>query len=438
MEAHPQAGSGLRKAAPDDGAHVPILLTGATLATLAGDGPLVAATRDELGLSLDASLLIEDGRIVALGSRARVAERAAALATPPETFDMGGRLVTPGLIDAHTHLLWAGDRAQEFERRLEGESYLDIMAEGGGIAATVRATRAADDEALLRDLLDRLDRLLDHGVTMAEVKTGYGLSVEHELRHLAILAEADRRHAVRVVPTFLGAHALPDEYRGRQSAYVDLVVEEMLPRVASEAPRAFCDVFCDEGAFTLAETARILERAHALGLRSKLHSDEFANLGATRLGAEMGCTSADHLVHTRPEEMDAMARAGMVAVILPGTTIGLGSTRFADGAEMSARGVAVAIGTDCNPGTCPCESLPLMFALVTRYGGLTPAQALAAATRNAAAALDEARQAGSLAPGRPADLCVFDAGDPRDLAYAFGTNPVAGAMVGGRWARPIA
>ena len=406
------------------------LLRGATLVPIAGEGPLVAATREDLGIQRDAALLVENGRIRALGAYEQVV---AEIDSEVEELHLGGRLLTPGLVDAHTHLLWAGDRAGEFERRLEGATYLDIMAEGGGIASTVRSTRAAADEALLEGLLVRLDRLMAHGVSTAEVKTGYGLSVEHELRHLAIIAEADRLHPLRVVPTFLGAHALPDEYRGRQADYVELVVEEMLPRVAREAPRAFCDVFCDAGAFTLAETARILEAAKGLGLRTKLHSDEFENLGATQLAADMGCASADHLVHTSPAEMDALARAGTVAVLLPGTTLGLGSTRFARGAEMSARGVAVAIGTDCNPGTCPCESLPLMLALVTRYGGLTPTQALVAATRNAACALDEDARAGSLAPGRKADLCVFDAEDPRDLAYAFGPNPVRDLMVAGRW-----
>jgi imidazolonepropionase len=410
------------------------LIDRATVATVAGgDGPLAGARQGELGLIADAAIAIVDGHIAAVGPRETVLPGVEAAAGR----DLGGRLVLPGFVDAHTHPVWAGDRAAEFEQRVGGASYLEIMAAGGGIMSTVRATRAATSEALLAGVLGRLNGLMAFGATTVEAKTGYGLTPEEELRQLAVLAEADGRHPVHVVPTFLGAHALPEEYRGREGDYVQLVIEEMLPAVAAVCPTAFCDVFCDDGAFTLDQTARILHRAASLGLRLKVHSDEFAHLGCTELAARLGATSADHLVVTTPAEMDALAAAGTVAVLLPGTTFGLGSTHFAPAREMVARGVPVALGTDLNPGTCPCESLPLVLALATRYLRLSPAEALVAATRNAACASGCGEAAGRIEVGRPADLVVAATADYRDLAYRFGANPVAAVMVGGRWTRPL-
>lgn len=409
-----------------------ILIDRATLLTLddAPDGPLAGARQGHLGVVEDGALALRDGAIVAVGPRAEVRRGHAG-----PTVDVGGRVVMPGLVDAHAHPLWAGERAGEFEARVQGAGYLEIMAAGGGIASTVRATRAASDEELLDGLMARLDRFLLYGATTVEAKTGYGLSVSEELRQLRLLEEADRLHPVHVVPTFIGAHALPDEYRGRPDAYIDLVVDEMLPAVAERNPGVFCDVFCDDGAFTRAQTARVLERAAALGLPLKVHSDEFANLGCTALAAELGAVSADHLSETRPEEMAALAAAGTVAVLLPGTTFGLGSSHYADGRAFVAHGVPVALGTDHNPGTCPSESVPFALALATRYLRLTPAEAVVAATRNAAYAVGRGDRAGRLSAGRPADLIVLDTRDYRDLAYRFGTNPVAGVMVAGTWVK---
>ena len=404
----------------------------ATMAPLAGArGALAGADQGAIGLIEDAAVAVAAGRILALGPRAEV--RAAIDGAPGAELDAGGRLVIPGFVDAHSHPVWAGSRAAEFEQRIAGASYVDIMEAGGGIASTVRATRAASDAALLADLLERLDALMAQGVTTLEAKTGYGLETGQELRQLALLAEADRRHPVHIVPTFLGAHAVPDEYRGRQADYVALLIEEMLPAVAAAWPGVFCDVFCDEGAFTLQESARILGRARELGLPLKAHSDEFANLGCTAMAAELGARSIDHLVAASPAGMDAMAAAGTVAVLLPGTTFGLGSSRFAPASEMRARGVPLALGTDLNPGTCPSESMPLMLAIAARYLRLTPAEGLVAATRNAAESCGRGDRAGRLEAGWPADLVLLRGPDYRDLAYRFGGNPVAGVMVGGRW-----
>ncbi|MCE7937183.1 imidazolonepropionase [bacterium] len=409
-----------------------LVIEHATLVTVAGGtGPLRGARQADLGVVPDGAVAVADGRIAAVGPRAAVLR--ALSGVPAAVFDAGGRVVLPGFVDAHTHPVWAGSRAEELEQRIAGATYVEIMAGGGGIGSTVRATRAASETRLLADLLGRLDRLLAFGVTTVEAKTGYGLSTEEELRHLALLAEADRRHPVRIVPTFLGAHAVPDGFRGRPDAYVDLVVDEMLPAVATAWPGVFCDVFCDDGAFTLAQAERILRRAAALGLGLKAHADEFANLGCTALAAGLGATSVDHLVATTAEDVAVLAARGSVAVLLPGTTFGLGSTRFAPARAMVASGVPVALGTDLNPGTCPSESMPLMLALATRYLRLSTAEAIVAATRNAAYASGRGEMAGRLEPGFAADVIVIDGDDYRDLAYRFGGNPVVRVMVGGRW-----
>jgi imidazolonepropionase len=369
--------------------------------------------------------------IAAIGSRESVLSQLGDV----ERLDLGGRTVIPGLVDPHTHPVWAGDRVAELELRAAGRSYVEIAAAGGGIASTVRATRSASDEALVGSTLHRLDELLAHGATTIEAKTGYGLSVDHELRQLDILMTVADRHPCQLVITFLGAHALPDEYAGRADAYIDLVVEEMLPLAAARAPGIFVDAFCDDGGFTLQQTARVLEKARDLGLPIKVHSDEFANLGCTAYAASLGAVSADHLVATSEADMAALAEAGTVAVLLPGTTVGLGSAKFAPAREMIARGIPVALGTDYNPGTCPCPNLSLIQALAVRYLRLSPAEALVASTWNAAWAVGQGARAGRLARGGPADLVVLESDDYRQLSYEFGGNPVAAVMVTGRWIR---
>jgi imidazolonepropionase len=286
-----------------------------------------------------------------------------------------------------------------------------------------------------------LDALLAHGTTTAEVKTGYGLETATELKMLDAIAALDATHALDLVPTFLGAHVGPEEYKGREEEYVELVVEEMLPVMTNyklqmtnrenlsfaicHLHHLFCDVFCDDGAFTLAQTRKILTRAKELGFGLRVHADEFANLGAAALAAELGAASADHLMVTRRDEMRAMARANVVAVLLPGTTFGLGKTNFADGRAFIAENVPVALGSDLNPGTCWCESMPFIIALACRYEKLTPAQAIVAATINAAYSLRIADRVGSLAPGKLADVLIADVPDYRHLAYRFGANPIA-------------
>ncbi len=406
--------------------------------TLAGDAPKRGAAQGELAILRGGAVAISGERIVAVGDTLDLLALADA---HTRKIDARGKIVLPGFVDAHTHAVFAGDRANEFEVRLRGASYLDIQRAGGGIMSTVRATRAASLEELVAQSRARLDALLAHGTTTAEGKPGYGLYTANELKMLDAIHALNAEHAIDLVPTFLGAHVVPEEFRGRADDYVELVVAEMLPAVVSRqysvisnqkrssplAPRNsqfFCDVFCDDGAFTLNQTRKILTRAQELGFRLRVHADEFANLGAATLAAELGAASADHLMVTRREEMRAMARANVVAVLLPGTTFGLGKTDFADGRAFIEENVPVALGSDINPGTCWCESMPFILALACRYEKLTPAEALVAATINAAASLGIADRVGSLAPGKLADVLIADVPDYSHLAYRFGANPI--------------
>lgn len=400
------------------------------LLTLAGDGPRYGKAMGDLGLITDGAVAVADGRIVASGTTSEM--RATYHAS--REINAAGRVVLPGFVDAHTHPIFAGSRKDEFEQRIAGATYLEIMAAGGGIMSTVRATRAASLEQLLREARPRLARMLAHGTTTAEAKTGYGLTTPDELKSLQAIHRLNQSQAVELAPTFLGAHAVPEEYTGRADAYVDLIVHEMLPAVSEQArsalagntvaPPIFCDAFCDEGAFDLAQTQRILRTAKALGMALKVHADEFAHLGAARLAAELGATSADHLLRTSHEEMTALARAGVVAVLLPGTPFGLGSQEYADARAMIAAGLPVALGTDLNPGTCYCESMPFIIALACRYMRMTPAEAVVASTINAAYAIRRGADLGRLQAGYAADLLILATDDYRHLAYRFGTNLV--------------
>jgi imidazolonepropionase len=393
-------------------------------------GPQRGRALGDLGLIEDGAVACADGRIVAAGPTAKV--RAGWQATVE--VDASGKVVCPGFVDPHTHVVWAGDRASEFEQRVRGATYMEIMAAGGGIMSTVRATRAATPAQLMHETRPRLDRLLAHGSTTVEVKTGYGLTTADELKMLDTIAALDGSHPVTLVPTFLGAHAIPTEYKDDADGYVNLVVEEMLPAVKAKVPKPkaqipkpkhqFCDVFCEEGAFSLAQTRRILEAARALGFGLKVHVDEFKPLGGTALAVKLGAVSADHLVCTTPEEIAQLGRSDTVAVALPATPFGLAHHDYTPAQAILDAGGILALATDCNPGTAWCESVPFVVALACRYLRLTPAQALVAATLNAAHAVGLGDEVGSLAVGRVADVLVLDLPDYRHLGYRFGTNPV--------------
>jgi len=412
------------------------------LLTLASpNGPKRGADMRDLGILPDGAVAIRDGRVLAVGTSAELRRQVRA----NHKLDAGGQVVMPGLVDPHTHLVWAGERAGEFERRVAGASYMEIMAAGGGIMSTVRHTRAASMDDLVTQTRPRLARMLAHGTTTVEIKTGYGLNTQDELKQLAAIRRLQAESLARLIPTFLGAHAIPAEYKDRADDYVDLVVEEMLPAVAEEVsgtpfptdgrdsagPPIFCDVFCEEGAFSVDQSRRVLEAAKALGFGLKIHVDEFRALGGTRLAVELGATSADHLVCTPSEEIDLLARSNTLAVALPGTPFGLGHHEYTPARALIDAGGAVALATDCNPGTCWCENMQLMIALACRYMGMTPAEAISAATINAAHAVGLGGEVGSLEPGKCADLILLAAPSYAHLAYRFGTNLMQTVIVDG-------
>ncbi len=395
-------------------------------------GPQRGQHLGDLGLIPNGAVAVRDGQISATGpSNEILAQYEAA-----QMLDAAGRCVIPGFVDPHTHLPWVGDRANEFELRVAGASYMEIMAAGGGIMSTVRQTRAADLETLVAENLPRLARMLAQGTTSAEAKTGYGLDLATELKQLDAIMRLNERQPVTLTPTFLPAHAIPAEYAGRTDDYVDLMIEEMLPAGAEWMQQnnqtLFCDVFCEEGVFDVAQTRRVLERAAQLGYRLKVHADEFAGLGGTALAVELGAVSADHLVSTPAADIVALGRGDTIAVGLPGTPFGLAHHDYTPAKAILAAGGALALATDCNPGTCWCESMQMVIALACRYMGLTQGQALAAATLNAAFAIGRGAEVGSLEVGKAADIVVLAVDDYRQLGYRFGTNLVDVVVKRGR------
>jgi imidazolonepropionase len=397
------------------------------------DGPQRGHNLGDLGIVENAAIAIQDGYIAALGSRESVLDSYNAA----EILNAQGRIVTPGLVDPHTHLIWAGDRADEFERRLGGATYQEIMAAGGGINRTVRQTRAA----LLTDLIDqakwRLDQALRYGTTTLECKTGYGLNAQTEINMLNAIALLDTEHAVDLVPTFLGAHAVPPEYGNDSDAYIQQVTDEMIPAVVAWQAEhwpglLYCDVFCDEGAFSLEQTRCVFEVAHQAGMRLRVHADEFVPLGATALAVAMGAASADHLLATTLEEVELLGQSNTIATLLPATPFGLGIPNTAPARALLDADAAIALATDCNPGTAWCENLQLVLAMSTRTLRLTVAQALAAVTINAAFAVDRGDQIGSVEIGKQADLVMWDVPDYRYLGYRFGSNMVHTVVKKGR------
>ena len=407
-----------------------LILNAAQLLTLASPGgPKRGAAMRDLGIVPGGAVAIGDGLVLATGPSDQLAHQVRA----GRTLDASGRVVMPGFVDPHTHLLWAGARADEFEMRVAGATYMEIMAAGGGIMSTVRQTRAATLDELVAQTRPRLERALAHGTTTVVIKTGYGLNVEDELKQLSAIERLREGFPGTLVSTFLGAHAIPAEFNGRAGDYVDLVVEEMLPAVAALGdPPPFCDVFCEDGAFTLDQSRRVLQAARDLGFGLKIHVDEFQPLGGTRLAVELGATSADHLVCTPPDEIELLARSETVAVALPGTPFGLGHHDYTPARALIDAGGAVALATDCNPGTCWCENMQFMIALACRAMSMTPAEAISAATINAAHALGLGDRAGSLEPGKRADMILLDASSYPHLAYRFGTNLVGAVIAGGR------
>ena len=394
-----------------------LLIVQATVATMAAGGA-------PYGLAPDAAIAIRDGRIAGVGPAGAMAR----LVPGAPVRELAGRLVTPALVDCHTHVVFAGNRAREFEMRLEGAAYADIARAGGGIMSTVRATRAADEASLLAAALPRVDAMLAEGVATIEVKSGYGLDPETELRMLRVARALARERPVRVRTSYLGAHAVPEG--ATPDAYIDEVCIPTLRTAAAEGVVDAVDAFCEGIAFSPAQVARVFAAARDLGLPVKIHAEQLSNLGGARLAAEYGGLSADHLEYLDDAGVAAMAAAGMVAVMLPGAFYTLRETRLPPVAALRAAGVPLAVATDCNPGTAPMTSLLLAMNMACTLFRMTPEEALAGATRIAARALG-LDDCGTIAPGLRADLAIWDAAHPAELAYRIGFNPLAARIFGG-------
>jgi len=401
------------------------------LATPLGASALRGPAQGQIRRIHGAALRIENGLITFVGEDREYARQFAGKPAAL-SIDASGKTLLPGFVDAHTHPVWTGDRGAEIGRRLAGESYAAIAAEGGGILATVRATRGASANALAAETRRRLSRMLACGTTTVEAKTGYALTVEGELAALSLLQSLSGPDVPRIVPTLLAAHEVAPEYSDRREVWVDAIVNEILPEAAARGLARFCDVFCDEGAFTVAESRTILTAAKRLGLGLRIHADELARTGGAQLAAELHAASADHLLRITGEDIAALGRAGTVAILAPGTAWWIRS-RPAPARALIEGGVAVAVASDSNPGTCLTESLAAVAAHACLDAAMTVEETLTAMTLNAAASLGLAAELGSLEVGKRADLVVLDAPDDRHLVYHWGVNLVASVVRDGRW-----
>jgi len=401
------------------------LYINANLATMAGPEPY--------GRILDGVLVVTGDRIAWVGPEAELPEEIEGAVR--QRHDVGGAWITPGLIDCHTHLVYGGGRAREFELRLQGATYEEIARQGGGIVSTVAATREADEASLLRQSALRLQSLLAEGVTTVEIKSGYGLDMETELRMLRVARKLGERFPVRVRTTFLGAHALPAEYKGRSDDYIDFVCREVMPRTAAEGLADFVDVFCERIAFSPAQTERVFQAAQNLGLPVKIHAEQLSDMNGAALASRYKALSADHLEHLSEDGARAMAESGVTAVLLPGAFYFLKDNKKPPVDLLRKHGAPMAVSTDMNPGSSPAGSLLLMVNMACVFFSLTPEEALAGVTRNAARALGLADELGTLEAGKIADFALWDIAEPAELAYRFGFNPCTGVVKGGMRAR---
>jgi imidazolonepropionase len=410
-----------------------IIKNASELVTCSGFTAKKGREMSEIGIIGEGAVVIEQGRITRVGPTTKVLAELKASGkdlSPFASIDASGKAVLPGFIDSHTHLVFGGYRAEEYAWRLKGDSYMDILQRGGGILSTVAATRSASREELTDAGLKRLDSMLAFGVTTVEGKSGYGLDRATEVKQLEVMADLNRLHPLDVVPTFMGAHAVLPEYKGRENDYIDFLLKEVVPEVVSRRLAEFCDVFCEKNVFSLKQSRRLLTNAVESGLKSKLHADEIVQLGGAELAAEIGAVSADHLLHASDEGLSAMAQAGVVATLLPATAFSLREP-YARGRLMIDAGGAVALATDFNPGSCFSESIPLVAALAALYMNLSPEEIVTALTINAAAALDRAQVTGSLDPGKQGDVIILENPSYRFIPYHLGVSTVEKVIKGG-------
>jgi len=381
--------------------------------------PLVGEQMKNLGIIKDGSVAVNDGKIVAAGKTREIKRKF----WGRETVDADEKLVIPGFVDPHTHLVFAGSREEEFEMRIKGSTYMEILDRGGGILRTVRETRKASRDELFENCGKTLDTMLEHGTTTVEAKSGYGLTTKDEVNCLEVMRALNEKHPIDVVPTFLGAHAIPLEHKNNPDEYVDLVINKMIPEVANQKLAEFCDVFFEKGVFDLSQSKKILLRGKERGLTPKLHADEMTRLGGAELAAEVGAISASHLLFASDHGLKAMDKQGVMAILLPGTSFSLMTGRYADARKMISYGVAVALGTDYNP-SCWIENQQIVIALACHQMRMTPSEAITAATINSAHALNRGQTVGSLEAGKKADIAVLDVPNHNFLGYRVGTNLV--------------
>lgn len=391
-----------------------------------------------LGMIQKGAVAIKKGRVFWVGKTEEISGKFS-LSRDGRKIDGTGKVVMPGLIDAHTHLIFAGSRENEFEQRIQGLSYQEIAGRGGGILSTVEATRQASFDELLSLGKRRLDRMLSKGVTTVEAKSGYGLSLQSEMKILRVMKALQKSHPIDIVPTFLGAHTVPKEFREERARYVNLLTEEMIPQVAQERLAEFCDVFCEKKAFTLEESRKILETGKRYGLKPKIHADQLSSGGGAELAAEINAYSADHLEYASPEGIKKMAEKGVTAVLLPGASFFLSMRKYPPARDMIAQGMAVALATDLNPGSSMTESLPMMMTMGCTMYKLLPKEVIQATTIHAARSMGREKEIGSLEPGKQADLLVLDIPNYRYLPYHFGVDHVETVIKKGRivYRRPV-
>jgi imidazolonepropionase len=403
------------------------VLHASQLVTLAGPKrPRVGVELSEIGIIRDGGLLIRNGRIELVGSSSEIEKKAG----DAEFIDARGKVVLPGFVDAHTHLVFAGNRLDDFERRAHGDTYEQIAKAGGGIWSTVEKTRAASEADLFAQTQRHADWFLRCGTTTVESKSGYGLTLEDELKILRVMRRLNQETPLEILPTFLGAHAVPRKMDADE--YVDLVVNEMLPRVTADSLAEFCDVFCERGYFDIEQSRRILNSAKGLGLRLRIHADQLSNSGAAKLAAELKAATADHLEKTDEQGISAMKSGDVQPVLLPGSVYALGSTCYPRARDMIEAGLAVVIATDFNPGSSPTPSMPMILSLACTQMKMSPAEAIAASTINPAYSLGRGDRIGSLESGKVANCSIFDCGDYRELAYWFGFPQTHSVYVKGR------
>ena len=406
------------------------VLHAAQLVTLAGPKrPRMREELQELSIINDGGMLVRDGRIEQVGPSSEIEN---ALPAGAEVIDATGKVVLPGFVDAHAHPVFAGDRVDEFEMRAKGATYEQIAESGGGIRSTVRKTRAAAEEELLAQAKKHAGWFLKGGTTTVEAKSGYGLTLDDELKILRVIRRLNAETPIEFVPTFLGAHAVPDEFRNAPEQYAALVIHKMLPRVAEEQLAEYCDIFCERGYFDITESEKILRAAQDNGLRLRMHVDQLTNSGGAFLASRLKAATADHLEQANTAEILALAEAGVQPVLLPGSVYSLGKTRYPPAREMIEAGLAVVLATDFNPGSSPTPSMPMVLSLAATQMKMTPAESLTAATINAAYSLNRGDQIGSLEAGKRGNFAIYDCADYREIAYYFGVSLTHSVYVSGK------